>query len=285
MRAFDVRWVRLAVAAGAIVGSALVSSVAVATDEAPPIDPAPTETTDIGPADVGQSSTELIVVDPPPPFEDIAVIEIVLPDPEMPDPEMLDPEFVEPEMIEPEMLGPDATEPAVVEMVLGSAADSTTLPDESSGALPSESMPTVSLMMEEPGADAHETEEPGTDHEGGSGGQGNPNRLTFIGGVVRLGRDADRRLRPRAPGWVRALGNQPDRQRNADVGDVHLSRRQRRADLRVQESGPRFGHRGPHRPRTPHRDLHGHRGLGNGRLGRRGGRRYISRSRRLPTRR
>ncbi len=180
MRAFDVRWVRLAVAAGAIVGSALVSSVAVATDESPPIDPPPTETTDIGTVDVDQSSAEVIVVDPPPPFEDIAVIEIVLPDQET-----IVPEVVEPEAIEPEMTDPEATEPVVAEMVLRSAPDSATLPDESSDALPSESMPAASLMpaasMMTAGseADAHETDEPGTDHEGGSGGQGNPNLLTF----------------------------------------------------------------------------------------------------------
>jgi len=169
MCAFDVRWARLAVAAGAIVGSALVSSVAVATDESPPIDPPPTETTDIGSVDVDQSSAEVIVVDPPPPFEDIAVIEIVLPDPEMIDPEMIDPEVIDPE----------ATEPAVVEMARHTAPDNAALLDESTVDVPFESMPASSLMMAVPETQASAMEEPVEGHQGGSGGQGTPNRMTF----------------------------------------------------------------------------------------------------------
>ena len=95
MRAFDVRLVRLAVAAGAIVGSALVSSVAVATDESLPIEPSPTAPSDVASIDVEQNAADVIVIEPPPgaPFEDIAVIEIV-----MPEPEVVEPEAVEPEM-------------------------------------------------------------------------------------------------------------------------------------------------------------------------------------------
>jgi len=167
MRTFDARWVRLAVAAGAIVGSALVSSVAVAADESPPIDPPAVDTADIGSVEVDQISAEVIVVDPP--IEDIAVIEIVLPDPELIDPEVIDPEVIDPE----------ATEPAVVEMVRQTAPDNAALLDESTVEVPFDSVPASSLMMAVPETQASAMEEPVEGHQGGSGGQGTPNRMTF----------------------------------------------------------------------------------------------------------
>jgi hypothetical protein len=51
MGRFDVRWLRLAVVAGAIAGSALVSSAVVATDELPPIDESEVSTVDVPPID------------------------------------------------------------------------------------------------------------------------------------------------------------------------------------------------------------------------------------------
>ena len=98
MRAFDVRWIRLAIAAGAIVGSALVSSVAVATDEAPSTEPPPTTPSDVASIAADPVSADVIVVDPPPaaPFEDVAVIEIVMPEPESIEPEAIEPAIVEP---------------------------------------------------------------------------------------------------------------------------------------------------------------------------------------------
>ena len=58
MRRFDFRWVPLVIAAGAFLGSALVSSVAVASDESPPIDepvlvfePTPSDVEAVDPAD------------------------------------------------------------------------------------------------------------------------------------------------------------------------------------------------------------------------------------------
>ncbi len=63
MRAFDARWIRLAIAAGAIVGSALVSSVAVAADESPSTEPPPTTPSDVASIDVDPDSADVIVVD------------------------------------------------------------------------------------------------------------------------------------------------------------------------------------------------------------------------------
>ena len=155
MRAVDVRWIRLAVAAGAIVGSALVSSVAVATDETASTEPPPTTLADVASIDADPDGADVIVVDPPPdaPFEDIAVIEIVAP--------------------ETGAVGLDAIEPAIVESMVDTAASV----DESPVAPSSEVMPLVATEATDPAA--VEPEEPGSEHEGGSGGQGNPYRMTF----------------------------------------------------------------------------------------------------------
>jgi LPXTG-motif cell wall-anchored protein len=147
MRAFNVRLVRLAVAAGAIVGSALVSSVAMATDESLPIEPSPTAP---APIEIDQSGADVIVIDPPPgvPFEDLAVIEVVTPDPEVVEPEVID--------------------------SAASVDESTTM---STTVASPEPMPAASLDATDPGA--VEPEEPGGEHQGGAGGQGNPYRMTF----------------------------------------------------------------------------------------------------------
>ena len=97
-------------------------------------------------------------------------------------------------------------------------------------------------------------EEPVEGHQGGSGGQGTPNRMTFTviwydSAGTQIG-DLDLVLPAEWQRPVRTLGSQPDRTRHADVRDVYLSRRHRRAPVRVRQSGPRFGHR-PRRPRTP----------------------------------
>ncbi len=155
MRAFDVRLVRLAVAAGAIAGSALVSSVAVATDESFSIEPSPTAPASI---DVEQNAADVIVIDLPPDaaFEDIAVIEIVMPEPEV-------------------------VEPDVVATVRRRAGGSTASVDQSTTSRPvavsQDPMPAVALDATDPGA--VEPEEPGGEHQGGSGGEGNPYRMTF----------------------------------------------------------------------------------------------------------
>ena len=76
MRRFDFRWVPLVIAAGAFLGSALVSSVAVASDESPPIDepvlvfePTPSDVEAVDPAD----PAIIEAVDP----ADPAIIEVV----------------------------------------------------------------------------------------------------------------------------------------------------------------------------------------------------------------
>jgi hypothetical protein len=153
MRRFEVRRVPLLIAAGAFVGSTLVSSVAVASDESPSIDepvlviepaattPAPaippsddpstTAEGDIGTIDIGRGSDDMIsVAAPDPSFDDIAVVEMVVPD--------------------------------VV------AVDGAAMPSEPAGPLSA------------PASDASPAAEaPDEGHEGGSGGQGNPYNMTF----------------------------------------------------------------------------------------------------------
>ena len=155
MRAFNVRLVRLAVAAGAIAGSALVSSVAQAADETPSTEPPSVTTSDV--ASVTEviavdPAAEVIVVDPPSDalFEDIAVIEIVVP--------------------KAEGVEPDPSNTA-------SSADELTTVASSAPA------PALAMETSEPGPS--ETDEHGSDHQGSSGGQGgqsgsgNPFRMTF----------------------------------------------------------------------------------------------------------
>ncbi len=210
MRAFDGRLVRLAVVAGAIVGSALVSSVAVATDESLPIEPSPTAPSDVASIDGDQHDPDVIVVDSPPgtPIEDIAVIEIVVP---------------APEVVE--------LEPTGVETV-AAAADPSASVDESTvtptvppvTAVSPEPMPADLLEATDPVA--VEPEEPGGAHEGGSGGEGTPYRMTFT--VVWF--DADGKqitaldVAPaRGARAFELVGDQPDRQGQANVGYLHLS--------------------------------------------------------------
>ncbi len=174
MRRFDVRWIPLAIAAGAFVGSALVSSVAAANDESPPIDepvlvtaaldPAPTSPspTDPSPTNEGDGSSadvnqvgDVISIEPSdPPFDNIAVVDMVLPHIET---------MVEMDVSDVKSVEGDPTDPALVEVVDDAAAL-----DEPAAPL-TPPTPDVSLM----------TEEPDEGHEGGSGGKGNPYRMTF----------------------------------------------------------------------------------------------------------
>jgi hypothetical protein len=161
MRVLDVRWVRLAIAAGAIVGSALVSSVAVAADESPPPEPPATPSADVSSIEVEQNGADVIVVDPSPgtPLEEIAVIEIVAPD--------------------PEVIGSGTVDPTVVEPV--APTDGEESADEPIAMTASEPASATSLAMETIEAESDEGEEGehGSDHEGGSGGEGSPYHMTF----------------------------------------------------------------------------------------------------------
>jgi LPXTG-motif cell wall-anchored protein len=164
MRVLDVRWARLAVAAGAIVGSALVSSVAVAADDSPPTEPPVAATPDLASTEVEQHSDDVTIVTPPgTPFEDIAVIEIAAPVPDVVGPGTVDPTVVEPTAAgageEPadESVAPPVSDPAAV----------TSLDTE-----------TVGMGSQDEAASEGEGEH-GSDHEGGSGGQGNPYQMTF----------------------------------------------------------------------------------------------------------
>lgn len=156
MRQFGVRWVRLAVVAGAIVGSALVSSVAVATDESPSIDelvlvvePAATDQvppvldqTDSSSTGIEQPIAE--VIDVAPPLDDIVVIEILAAE-------------------------PDVIEPPVADEVDGATLDGGVELGEPGVVLRSAALPDATVN---PAASD-------TGHEGGSGGEGNPNQVTF----------------------------------------------------------------------------------------------------------
>ncbi|MGA7759134.1 MAG: hypothetical protein WCA57_14945, partial [Ilumatobacteraceae bacterium] len=185
MRRFDARWVPLMIAAGAFVGSALVSSVAVANDEPPPIDqpelvvepaaeapppaippsadPSPTDEGGVDTIDIAQGDDDMVSGEAPdPPFDDIAVIEMVMPD---------DEEVVEPVV---ETAAPD-TEP-VVETVAETDSTEPRLAETASHvATPGDpAAPTRALAPEAPPladepADGHEggSEE---GHDGGSGG-------------------------------------------------------------------------------------------------------------------
>jgi hypothetical protein len=159
MRILDVRWVRLAIAAGAIAGSALVSSVAVAADESPPTEPPVTTTSDIASIEVDQSSADVIVVAPPPdsPIADGAVIEIVTPDPEVNGPGTVEPPVVEPMAV----LDGEESADGLIAMTLSEPAAEASLNTD---------------MMK-----SHEEEEGEgkPDHPGGSGGEGNPYHMTF----------------------------------------------------------------------------------------------------------
>jgi hypothetical protein len=108
MRRFDVRWVPLMIAAGAFVGSALVSSVAEANDEPPPTDQpvlvlepvaeappplipsssdsSPTDEGGVDTIDIGQGGDNTVSGEATnPPFDDIAIVEMVMPETDTPD--------------------------------------------------------------------------------------------------------------------------------------------------------------------------------------------------------
>ena len=221
MRRFDVRRVPLMIAAGAFVGSALVSSVAEANDEPPPTDqpelvlepaaeaPAPPSPSPIDPSasdpsaidvsatddgggdatDIGQGDEETVSGEPPdPPFDDIAVIEMV-----MPETGTLD-TGITVEADEPET-GAEADEPeAKTESESETESESDTTDDpvaapasadptlaetgDGTAALSDPAAP-IGALAHEPLPAAEEPEDGHGDHEGGSGGQGNPYRMTF----------------------------------------------------------------------------------------------------------
>jgi hypothetical protein len=195
MRRFDVRWVPLTIAAGAFVGSALVSSVAEANDESSPVDqpvlvvepavtpfsadpvPADPSTTDPsrggeGTADTSPASLDTIDIGggddgvvagevPDPPFDDIAVIEMVMPD------------------TETTVESAAGSAPPDIEVTAVDANDSAH--PETTGVVETPEDPaalTGTLASEAPSM-AEEPDEDHGGHEGGSGGQGNPYRMTF----------------------------------------------------------------------------------------------------------
>ena len=186
MRRFDVRWVPLMIAAGAFVGSALVSSVAVANDEPPMIDqpelvvepaaeapapaiPSPSDEESTDTIDIGQGDEDIVSGEAPDPsFDDIVVVEMVMPDAETagdtaaPDDEpTADTAPPDPEM-----------EAAAAETTLAETASAMATPVDPAAPIGEPELGTPPVA-EEPG-EGHEE-----GHEGGSGGQGNPYRMTF----------------------------------------------------------------------------------------------------------
>jgi hypothetical protein len=147
MGGFDVRWLRLAVVAGAIAGSALVSSGVMATDELPPIDELELSTITDVPA------TVTIVVEAPPDIaiDDIDVIEMVI--------EMV---IVEDDTTESEPAGNPSEEP---EAELPTATPLAT--------------PLATSLEHEDVESGHEDGHGGSGHQGGSGGGGNPYLMSF----------------------------------------------------------------------------------------------------------
>ena len=206
MRRFDVRRVPLLIAAGAFVGSALVSSVAEADDQSPPIDqpalvvepaaetpapatpsstvPSPTDagnidTVDIDTVDIGAGdAVSGGVADPP--FDDIAVVEMVMPeadttvDTDAPETlTMVDSDAPGTQTVDEtrvETAAPD------IEVAVMDATDSTLTETTDDEGTPGDPAASASALVVDPPPVAEEPEE---GHEGGSGGQGNPYRMTF----------------------------------------------------------------------------------------------------------
>lgn len=163
MRGFDVRLVRLVVAAGAIVGSALVTSVAVAADDPPMIDESVlvTEIAVTDPSATIATTTE--PSDPPEPVEPVKIDENVPVSTEPVSIDENDPPFDDIATIEIVALesGPGAAgtaEPATVDL--------------------DENVSVAADMEDDTPADDDATD-PDAGHEGATGGQGNPYRMTF----------------------------------------------------------------------------------------------------------
>jgi LPXTG-motif cell wall-anchored protein len=136
----------------------------VAADDSPPTEPPVAATPDLASTEVEQHSDDVTIVTPPgTPFEDIAVIEIAAPVPDVVGPGTVDPTVVEPTAAgageEPadESVAPPVSDPAAV----------TSLDTE-----------TVGTGSQDEAASEGEGEH-GSGHEGGSGGQGNPYQMTF----------------------------------------------------------------------------------------------------------
>jgi LPXTG-motif cell wall-anchored protein len=174
MRGFDVRLVRVMVAAGAVIGSALVTSVAVAADEPAPIaEPvlvtdAPVTTPALPEVSDPPESTVPFTIDKNVPDSTVPfTIDKNVPDSTVPftidknEPAIDDSLTIEIVGLESTPVGPVVSGknvPAVVEMADTTAADTTpadtTAPDTTAT-------------------------EPDAGHGGASGGQGNPYRMTF----------------------------------------------------------------------------------------------------------
>jgi hypothetical protein len=202
MRRFDVRWVPLMIAAGAFVGSALVSSVAEANDEPPPTDQpvlvlepvaeappplipsssdsSPTDEGGVDTIDIGQGGDNTVsgeATDPP--FDDIAIVEMVMPETDTPD------SGTTVEVDEPDIETVDEGDTADDPVAAADSADPT-LAETSDGALAPDTPAVTEEQIEE--QTEEQIEEPDEGHEdhaggsggsGGSGGQGNPYRMTF----------------------------------------------------------------------------------------------------------
>jgi LPXTG-motif cell wall-anchored protein len=168
MGGFDVRRLRVAIVAGAIAGSTLVSTAVVATDDVPPVDETVVSTAEYPPT-----------TDPPtdePPVEDIVVIEMVIVEGEVPD--SLAPSSEAAEAADPEAVGSDTT-----------------------GSVPPATV--VATLEHADGESEHEDGHGGSGHQGGSGGEGNPYVMSFE--VVWLDPDGNS-LAVRSGEWRSSFG-------------------------------------------------------------------------------
>ncbi len=157
MRGFDVRLIRLLVAAGAIVGSALVTSVAVAADDPPPTD----ESVLVAESVTTDPSTTIATTTAPP--ESTEPLEI---------------DKNEPETTVPYSI--DKNEPAIDDVAAIEIVTLESEPVGSNGVLidADKNAPAADEMTDSAPPDVTATE-PDAGHEGASGGQGNPYRMTF----------------------------------------------------------------------------------------------------------
>ena len=208
MRRFDVRWVPLMIAAGAFVGSALVSSVAEANDEPPPTDqaelvlepvaaapappspsptdpaptdPSPTDEAGVDAIDVGQGDEETVsgeATDPP--FDDIAVIEMVMPETDTPDSGATVETDTDTDTDTDTEADTDTATEATDDPVAAADSSDPTFAETSDGAAAlSDHAAPIDVLALDMSPTTEEPEDGHGDHEGGSGGQGNPYRMTF----------------------------------------------------------------------------------------------------------
>jgi len=189
VRAFDVRLVRSAVAAGAIVGSVMVSSVAVATDESPPIDesvavlpvevgvPTPTDPLSTDPPLVDLGDVTSIVIEVPSDLPDsTAVIELVVVDvtESGTGSDAIESESTETESTETESTETESTETESTETE-SSLPESTALPPGEADA-EMRSAPVATSLAQ---ASVEGDHDDGSEHDGGKVGEGTPYLMTF----------------------------------------------------------------------------------------------------------